>query len=365
MESKKPALYLHIGVHRTGTTSIQDYIHRNQQHFLDEGVLVAFGQGRPYRQAWFIRNRLKTSEAMGRDILTQIRNKGGTASKVIFSEEDICQTTEPKLFAGLSSKFDVKVVIFLRRQDQWLESWFQQNIKTQWDPELAHIGFSAFLRFAEENKFHWINYQSLVTNWSKVFGRENILLRVMERSRMPNGPVHEFLNVVGCDNLYSRDLDSHKNSSFSPQVSEFIRLLPLDGLQQKQIKAFILAAGGKISHSMDDRGVSILSPQQRQEIMGRYFEGNQWVAREYFGREGLFDDSLSQPHATWPELTSDESIALVNNVAGPMILQVAKEARKWQKKAKSRGRAPVAARPHYSKSYHFKMFFRLLFGQEE
>jgi len=365
MESKSPVLYLHIGVHRTGTTSIQEYLHRNQQRFLDEGVLIAFGQGRPYRQAELVRNRLTTSEELGRDILTQLRNKNGAANKVIFSEEDICQITEPELFAGLRSQFDVKVVIFLRRQDQWLESWFQQNIKAQWNLELAHIGFAEFLRLAETNKFHWINYQSLVTNWSKVFGSENILLRVMERPQMPHGPVQEFLQLIGCDKLYSPKLDSHKNASFSPQVSEFLRHLPLDGLQKKQVKAFILAAAGAISRGMDDRGVSILSPQQRHEILDRYFDGNQWVARDYFGRERLFDDDLSQPHINWPELASDESIALLNNVAGPMILQVAKEASKWQKKAKSRRRSLVASRSHNSKSYHVKAFFRLLFGQEE
>lgn len=365
MDSTKPILYLHIGVHRTGTTSIQAYLHSNQQCFLDEGVLIAFGQGRPFQQAELIRKRSTTSEAVGRKILTQLGHGDSAARKVVFSEEDICQSTDPELFAGLSTHFKVKVVIFLRRQDQWLESWFQQNIKAQWNPELSHISFAEFLRLAQEGRFHWINYQSLATNWSRVFGRENILLRVMERSQMPNGPVHEFLCLIGCEDLYSRKLDSHKNASFSPRVSELLRHLPLHSLKQKQVKSFVLAAGAQVSRGMDDRGMSILSPQQRREILDRYADVNRWVATEYFGRDHLFDDMLSAPHVAWPELTSDESITLLNDVAGPMMLQMARETKKWQKKAKSHRRSLVAAGPHFSKSHHLRMFFRLLFGQEK
>lgn len=358
MKSSKPSLYLHIGVHRTGTTSIQSYLEASQEQLLEGGVLVPFGQGRPFQHSKGIRTREVSASAVGKEILADLQSRGVEINSVIFSEEDICQTETPALFAGLADHFDVKVVIFLRRQDQWLESWFQQNIKGQWNPDLANISFGDFYQLAAENKFFWIDYHSLAANWAGVFGRENLLLRVMERSRMPNGPVHEFMAAMGCENMYDEKLDVHKNSSFSPRVSELVRNLSLEKYKELKVKRLILKASNRVSRSMADKGVSILSPEQRQEILQWYAQSNQLVAREYFGREQLFDNDISKPFIPWPEIKSSESAALIEEVVEPLILALAKDARNWREKAERRNQR------QYSKSFHLKAFFRLLLGKD-
>lgn len=81
------------------------------------------------------------------------------------------------------SGFEVKVIAYLRRQDQLYSSFFNQDIKgvRQWS--------SSAYEFYETHQLFLRNYYGLLNAWAQVFGRENILVRPYEPNQWPDNDV--------------------------------------------------------------------------------------------------------------------------------------------------------------------------------
>ena len=59
-------------------------------------------------------------------------------------------------------------VFYLRRQDHWLMSWYNQHVKWPFDREKSRMDPQAFLATLED--FHWLDYERLLGRWSAVLG---------------------------------------------------------------------------------------------------------------------------------------------------------------------------------------------------
>ena len=201
--SDRPALYLHIGLPKTGTSAIQNFFFRNRQILKKQGIVypdfsLHWAQHVPVAKAimaplfpdahfnphiqpvamesWY--------QALRHDCTTN------NCSTVVISSEFFWAA--PAMQSALSyhepteenfslleqavaackeafSWFDtVKIIVYLRRQDQWLESFFNQQIK------------DGFTIPTEQELLPCKNYLLFSRNlrlWEKHFGRENVLVR--------------------------------------------------------------------------------------------------------------------------------------------------------------------------------------------
>lgn len=222
---------------------------------------------------------------------------------VVISDEDICMRRNLKLLGEFRKTFDVKVVFTLRRQDLWLESWYQQNIKWQWDPALKHSTLDDFMARREE--FHWVEYERYVRHLEEVFGRENVILNIYEKQQMPEGPIQAFCDSIGLTPSEEFVQPERINSSFSPLISEFMRNLPLDEASDAY-RAVLEKSCAGINKTLypNGHGSALLLPyDQRVALMKHYKKGNRALARRYFDRDDLFLDPLPAPDAELANMT--------------------------------------------------------------
>lgn len=253
---------------------------------------------------------------------------------IILSDEDICMRQDMKVFSEFLDTFDVKVVYTLRRQDIWLESWFLQNVKWQWNKKLSHCTFDEFL--AMRSDFHWIHYDRYVRNLEDVFGKENVILNIYEKQQMPDGPVNMFCDSIGLTDRSGLTKPAHVNASFSPTISEFMRCLPLDAAKW-QYRNVLTTACKRIDHefSRDRKQSSIIIPhRERVTLMREYQEGNQALAQRYFGRDELFFDPLPGPEVPVVDMALPaDSYELMEKFVSPLLKTVIEHQEKIQKKS--------------------------------
>jgi hypothetical protein len=286
-------LYLHVGVHRTATTSTQRFMRANFDVLLTKGYLYPFGVARHNAVVSRLRYGVQNVAEVAEDLLRRMDAKGVSVHSVVLSDEDMSQIADFNRFAALSRYFDVKVVVSLRRQDLWLESWYLQNVKWQWDPSLAHLTFDEF--FARRSEFFWIDYAARLAHYEAVFGKGSVIAGVFEDADMPQGPIDAFLAMIGITDQVGFGPKLHHNSSLSPLTTEFMRHLPLDEMET-QDRSRIEKACFAVDAGLTTNGSKLVMPhQQRMIVQSEYAEGNQAVAARYLARDSLFN-------APWPGL---------------------------------------------------------------
>ena len=175
----RPKAILHIGTMKTGTTSIQRTLDRSGPWLAARGWSYL---GWPIRNADVLERRLK-KVAPGQNII--LSDEGFWH----FAGDPRCDTNR---IADLLRPYDVTVLVYFRRPDSFLESWFAQGLKHEKGAATVP-GFlaSAFVRGGTR---YWARLQ----HFADRFGREAIRVAAYERAQMFHGDaVMDFLLRAG------------------------------------------------------------------------------------------------------------------------------------------------------------------------
>lgn len=208
----KPTCILHVGMPKTGTSSIQDslffgledpayrYISLGQNQ-ASETVLACF-LNQPH-EFWVFRmlgfsksqfQRMQTSHVRRlRRALAQAR---GNRQTPILSTEDcwvLPSSALHRLRAFLESEgFHVAVIAYVRPIKSWLESFFQQRNKWK------KIAFKPFQMIPASGNDPDYFYAEKLKTFSQLFGRENITVRPFVSSTLKsNCAVQDFCDTTG------------------------------------------------------------------------------------------------------------------------------------------------------------------------
>ncbi len=320
-------LYLHIGSHRTATTSIQSFLLRNFEALIAQGCLLPFRKPRHFEMINAIFAGERKIDKVAEQLHERADSKAPEAeiTRLILSDEDISMRRDISVLGEFRNHFDVKVVYSLRRQDLWLESWYFQNIKWQWNPSLSHCTFQEFLDRRDE--FHWIHYDRYVRHLEEVFGAENIILNVFEKGQMPDGPVAAFCRATGNEALIGATPEPHVNFSMSAAMVEFARHLPMDELappQRELLRRALEAVDRDILGHAGKQSERLMPLDLRQAILSEYEAGNSALAARHFNRDALFLDPLPEADAPLAQLVIPQnSQDLIAQFVAPLLRQMA------------------------------------------
>ncbi|WP_162798874.1 hypothetical protein [Paracoccus indicus] len=309
-------LYLHFGVHRTATTAIQATLFANRDKMRSGGFLYPLGVQRHIGLFNEIFAGRKNVDRVGRMLQARADAQKHDIHSLILSDEAVSKRPDLGVLAGFCDHFDVKVVIGLRRQDLWLESWWAQNVKGQWDRELCHRSWPEFM--ANRDIFHWIDYDRYIGHLEEVFGEGSVIPYVFERGQMPDGPIAAFCKAVGYSRFKGLKKAGGENISLTPETSEFVRHLPfIDAPMKVRLKLIEMAEGVDRRIRQQDATTLMIPWQERNRIMDQYAEGNRKVARKFFGRDQLFFDPLPDPSLAvkTPALPEDPELVMQRLVA--------------------------------------------------
>lgn len=320
----KRTLYLHIGSPRTATTSIQRFMVRNFDNLLAQGCLYPYRVARHFQLFNRLFNGSRTIDEVAADFNKRGDEKNVEITRFVISDEDTCMQRDLSILQRFREHFDVKIVFAIRRQDLWLESWYLQNVKWQWNPDLSHSTFEEFLE--RRSDCHWLHYDHYVQHLEDLFGAENILLSVFEKEQQPNGPVVDFCSLIGLDMLTQADAVPHTNSSMSAVMAEFTRHLPLDKFDypERELLRRALETVDRVGLGHKGKHIEhLMPPTQREEILAEYTEGNNALAQRYFKRDNLFLHPLPAEDAPLARLELPTNSAdLVKNIVAPLLQQL-------------------------------------------
>jgi hypothetical protein len=306
-------LFLHIGVHRTGTTAIQRLLHNNRERLAAQDVHYGF---QTENHTW-LASGLQNEDAEAGKIVDMIIKDALSAGKgtTIISGEDLCRIAYVDRLAPLKAHFEVRVIVYLRRQDSWLESWYNQNIRWPWELETSRFTPDRFLE--RRAQFHWLDYGAMLRRWIEVFGQGNVDVRVFEEARESANFTDEFCQLCAID---TSDLEQPKraqNASVSPAAGELLRHLhlfrraPVDRMVLIRLTAEVFVTLGL----NEERHV--YSGRERQRLLQAFGSSNRWVAKNLLGREDgkLFPGEMPDDDDTTPDISLPKPRVLLDQVA--------------------------------------------------
>ena len=314
-------LHIHIGAHRTATTSTQAFLKQNFSPLQAKGYFNPLAAGRHF----VFMNRLfsgaASADEIAQDIVTRADSKPHEIRHIVLSDEDVCMHRDLTPLAGFRAHFDVRIVFSMRRQDLWLESWHQQNVKWQWNPALAHLTFDAFL--ARRREFFWIDYDRVLRHLEALFGAEALSLIVFEKGQMPEGPVVAFCEAIGLTDRTGLKPAPHSNTSLTTRMSEFMRTLPLDefpGPERRLWEQACRVVDTEMRAQAGRQSNLLMDSATRRAVVAEYAASNAAVARRFFDREALFLEPLPPEDAPLAVQTlPDDSYETIRTFVAPML----------------------------------------------
>ena len=278
-------LIVHIGANKTGSSAVQRFLSVNSLALREEGVIVPDNEFRIVDEIQgyhvFGFQQLLGDPTEGRrwlgDALDAIDLAHPEASAILLSAENLtANPAAPSLFEGLAERYDMEVILYIRRQDEFiLSTWQQWNSKIQAD-------FWAWIVSVVGKLGNW---RAHLENWEAVVPRDKITVRIYERSKLEGGDVvADFYSLLGI----SRPLNALRlpkdavNPSFSDAIMDLVKgnELIFKSAHDGDFYNFVAdMTGDKYTKTARQSSITFL---QRQSIIERYKGQNNWVRKNYF-----------------------------------------------------------------------------------
>jgi hypothetical protein len=294
---------LHIGSGKTGTSSLQFFLHRNRARLAEMGTLYPETPGRRRhtrfglflqpdqalgtRPSWE-REQLSSPEefrqTFQRRLFEEIDESG--LDRVLISDEALYGSPDPALerlrrFTGRVAG-SLRLVVYLRRQDDHLVSRYQQVVKVGETRRLEE-------RTRQLDLSKTYAYHARLQKWQRLLEPTELVVRRFERESFTDGSLYQdFLHAAGID-ARADDLEQVEpvNESLDCEAVEFLRILNIFRAEHeeaaalpKQNRPLVV----KLSESCNGPTLTLPGPFL-DEFMAQWEAGNQRVARELLGDE--------------------------------------------------------------------------------
>ena len=184
--------------------------------------------------------------------------------------------------------FDIKIVVYLRRQDLFVQSYWAQQVK-----ETYTRSFEQFLT-GKMHKNLKLDYYERLCEIAQHIGKENMLVRVYEKSQYQgtdNTLISDFLETIGLDltEEYIKPERERVNRSLCGVYLETKRRMNIFN-EFKVKQSYFSHLLQRVVDKHDDQtafdaNLCFTDPEQLKEYMAKFAESNSKVAREFLGRE--------------------------------------------------------------------------------
>ena len=229
-------LILHIGAHKTGSTSIQGFLYRNREALAEQSWELISNEGALNLSnlvSFRLSKKGRAVYSFKPDALEKLELKLQAACRnCVISAEDFFFINDinaiESLKKTLSQQFEkITVLLYLRRQTEMALSQKAQGAKTI--QSAMTFGNSPFpLPEITGNVIEYLEYDSKLDLWSKYFGRENLLVRIYERTKLIEGDVvSDFIVTSGIPVIPETLV---LNESLGEQATLFLHYLRYSGV---------------------------------------------------------------------------------------------------------------------------------------
>ncbi len=315
---------LHIGTHKTRTSSLQTFLQLNTSSLLKKGIFYAAPEG--HRNANFLLKDLSRAEGRKaqtffRESTTKARRNG--ADLVLLSAEAFyAMTAFRQLFDGVIAEdyraaevrsighvraaipqaAHVTIICYFRRQDRFLESIYNQIVKVD-----AYSGtISEFQSLIEPA----LDYAGHLELWRSIFPNARFIVRNQEElaDRIVDDFLDSFLDREDRSALTWRDV--HVNKRLGRDVLEYKRLLnriPCGRAEQHMNAQAVM----EISEQLGDNRLyqQYLDAAARANVLARAAIGNEALVQNH-GMQPFSALGAAPASASYPGLSTEKAIEI-------------------------------------------------------
>ncbi len=302
-------LYMHIGLTKTGSTTIQHLMWKNKKVLKKAGILypdpgyrydrIHFRRNAHFLIAPYIHEDGRTDYTLPpaeyEEGLDKLAKLGRTHEKIFLTDEGLwwggCrrQNFWELLRTDLEKRgFDTRLIIYLRRQDLWMPSHWAQSIR---DGKTT-LGFREYIQFMKDRKYP-VDYYEYISRLANVFGRENLFIRILEKGQF-RGAEHtllsDFLDIFGLSLSDGFEVGQTQfNTKFHGSFLELKRIMnyaPELRNKQKPLARELASLDLQNPLGYDDLNrFSYFAPGEQEAFRRLFEESNSRLAREYLQRE--------------------------------------------------------------------------------
>lgn len=319
-------LYIHIGLHKTGSTFLQFCLDANRRRLARHGYVYPYiADDRYYRFQHVVLARAIAAGDI--EFPAQIVRDGfAAAGNVILSAERLAPISarhENTLARWLDlcrqGGRGVKAIVYLRRQDLYAQSLYRHAVRA---PETRlTLTFQDFLAQRRPRLDYW----TMLQPWYRLVGPGNLVVRPYEPGQWQgNDLLADFLHAIGlADAKRLKVPRSPANRSYNARMVELLRLTNPSrdkAAQQRFLKLVETALPEDWVFETRGERSSYLSPEEQRSFMAAYEKTNALIASHWLGRADgiLFREPLDEVDRR-PDLSAGAIRALQDRLARSSI----------------------------------------------
>ncbi len=285
-------LTIHIGAGKTGSSAIQLFLKENISRLADDGILVPAEDLEPSgrytgNHVWFFdglrQSRFQPGDTRVLELLDVLSSSTGNSVKqIVLSAENLSNPIGwHQLFTTVSKKHELEIVLYIRRQDDFLlsawQQWYCKQSDDFWSWLTRCVGVMG-------------NWRLPLEDWEKVVPHENIHVKIYDRQQLiSNDVVHDFCQYLNTTAPLKYS-EAEVNPSFNAGVLDLMtgNTALFTSIHDNGFFRFVEDMTGN-AHAAR-RGKSFISYEQRMAILSRYEQSNRWVREKYIGAIGCVGD---------------------------------------------------------------------------
>ena len=230
-KKKKKEVYVHIGMPKTGTTTLQNYLSAEYVNLEKYSILYP-NSGRENCVGHHILTALELDEytleyskKQYQKLIDEIEKS--KCKKVIISSETYSGLKRDYLLIDdlsnyLGEKYDIKIIIYIREHIDFIKSYYMQRLKG--GRKIFENSFLGDIEdFYKKNK-DYFNYFKRIQYLETKFGKNNLMIRVYDKKLLDDGDIiKDFLNILKIDFKKSTEI-KNDNSSIDYIFANLIQL---------------------------------------------------------------------------------------------------------------------------------------------
>lgn len=284
--------FLHVGLCKTGTTALQKFLCLNRASIQQYGfsypdlridrvdhnhLANAWGEG-------VLGSGEATKNGSVASLWAEVADQAVGDNQIILSAEVLgvaFSYHHDRLVEVVKelAPHDVKVVVYLRRQDLHAESWFNQLVK-------AGILYGDLV--PERLPGVEYDYYVFVSGLAQAVGKENVLVRPYEKRQFRGGDIYQdFCATIGLPWCEAYVVPTHdSNPRLSQNAFEFQKLANeiVPDSVQTDFNHFVQIVSLKIDQGSLTQKQSLLSREARASLLQKYSASNKRVAQQFLNR---------------------------------------------------------------------------------
>ena len=320
--SPSRTVFLHIGIHKTGTSAVQNVCRANRRELLQAGIL--------FPNAGFIKTRTaKSTATSGHNGLTGFL-KAPNAKRLSAAGSAFLREIESNSWDRLvlssevlsaphnrgasecvawfrQQALQVKLIVYLRRQDRWLDSFYRERL-TWIRPRYRDA--RSIEEFWQTEGDDWLNYKARIGPWVAAAGRENAEIRSYDD--LEGGVVGDFLGIIGVDpsRLDLGQRVAVHNPSIPPTAAELIRAV-------NSFPSSVIVRKGKFIRAIRKMGLfnrstgSLVAPALWKEIEAAYADQNEELRAAWFSGPSR---KFSYREGPGPQPLAEQAVSFADGV---------------------------------------------------